>query len=250
MDGKVRVKNHGMGYSNNAAKSKNKQKESGVAGGKVTQFKNIDDIPNINEDDIQWSEQQQPSTLQYMQQQQQFQDHQQYPSSGYSKPSYIMSNSNEEDCSKQKNNYNSNSYRNHYQEQSNYYSAPQQANDHYQKDFSSNMLHERHHEDFRNRQIQEEIEEAEIEEELQDGDSSDGDNPLPVPPHKLNADEDGGYHHGDRKVGAKQSKNKHNNNMNIAAPPLPYDLKKNAEKKLTGKEKLFFSKEPRPVEFK
>ena len=56
MDGKVRVKSHGMGNSNNTAKSKNKQKESGSIGGKVTQFKNIDDIPNINEDDIQWSE--------------------------------------------------------------------------------------------------------------------------------------------------------------------------------------------------
>ena len=175
MDGKVRVKSHGMGNSNNTAKSKNKQKESGSIGGKVTQFKNIDDIPNINEDDIQWSEQQQPSNAQYMQQQ--FQDGQHYPSSWYnSKPSYDMPKSNEEVSSKQQNICNSSSYSNHYQEQPNYYSAPQQANDHYyQNGFRSNMWPENHREDFRNHQIQEEIEEAEVEEDLQDDDSSYGD---------------------------------------------------------------------------
>ena len=268
MDGKNRVKNHGMGYSNNAAKNKNKQKDSNAVGGKVTQFKNIDDIPNITEDDIQWSDQPNDVNNSNMAQQQQFSALQYYPSSGYnSHPTYAMPNSYNTESSSgimKQNHYSSNSYSSnnsyshqHHQQQPDYYSASQQSNENeYQKDYNSNMWPQQHrHDDLRNRQIQEEIEEAEFEEDVQDDDSSDGDNPLPVPPHKggnkISAEDDGyrGNNNGDRKGVAKQGNSKQNN-INMAAPPLPYDIKKNAEKKLTGKEKLFFSKEPRPVEFK
>ena len=236
MDKKFRVKNIGMGYSNNAAaKSKNKHKDSADNGGKVTQFKNIDDIPNMNEEDLSWDS----SSSQYNEEQVGNLSSLQYSQNGNCGPQFASNKKGVQLASHQNYPY---VYESEISQQRNNFeeSIPEkgcfQAENNFQHSYVNNNNQPTNHVQHQSNERDLRFDEHE-EEEF----SSEEDSPLPAPPREDHNKYVVSNGKPDKKFGAKPL-----NNVSSAAPPLPCDMKK----ELSGKDKLFFSKEPRPVDFK
>mmetsp|Transcript_9617 Transcript_9617/g.13147 ORF Transcript_9617/g.13147 Transcript_9617/m.13147 type:complete len:378 (-) Transcript_9617:24-1157(-) len=220
---KNRVKNHGMGYSNvAAAKNKSKSKDEGTLGGKVTQYRSIDDIPNITGDETI-----QPNKYEYTQ------PSQSQPFSN--RGSYYDDNSDE---------YN--------QE----ITPPQPIKNEFKEDRQNSYSKQMDvFSDYGPMLIQKQEESSEHFHEEDEANYSSDDDSSPSLPYPPKMKEEPTPHYVDSSKGRKiQQKGgieyaKQSVVVN-AAPPLPCDMKEKIEKQLTGKDKLYFSKEPRSVQFK
>ena len=215
MENKNRIKNHGMGYSNiAAAKNKNKAKDEGIVGGKVTQYRNIDDIPNLTGDETIQPSYEYSQTQPFSNRGDYYDDNRDEYTRGLTPPQAAKYEFKE---NKQQ-------------------SYPMKV-----EDVGGPMLF-RKHEDYS----------EQFNEDDEINYSSDESSPsLPHPPRMkdkatpyVDARNESRFQQKNGIENAKQSV------AVVAAPPLPCDVKDNIEKQLTGKDKLYFSKEPRTVKFK
>jgi hypothetical protein len=252
MEGKQRVKKQGMGYSNNAvSKQKSKMNDNGSNMGKVTQFRNLDDIPNITEDDFVTDETNFPkykNAEHFNHNQNQFLNN------------VVESNaiSYREVSNPPRSNVsstNSNGYR---KESSPYEEHNIEEEDYSYIHYSVPSIPQRRH-DLNNvdHQYSNQHDINRIEERLS---SDDEDDLFPTPERKGPHQASLALVSKDDSAAREKSLRPLKNNPKrsaaagatamAAAPPLPCDMNGNVEKPLTEQEKLFFSKQPRAVEFK